>query len=421
MELTRLQQHYIITPVDKAANNVSFICKKYYFDQLATELATPTYKHITSKTSENILKEHQNEMLKLGNNIDDTHYKLPYIYWISKHHKNPTSERYIISGKFCSTKFISKKLSFILKLVQKTLRYHYQYTCKFKNTSSFWITKNSLNVHESLRKINFRNKAKSISTFDFSTLYTSIPHDKLIDFVTNAIDDSFTISKKEYIKVTAYKATWTDTKKDNTGKTLWFDKQSINYWLKFLLDNIYLVMGDEVYQQIIGVPMGTDCAPDLANLFLFWAECKYVMDGLNDGDDNVRKFQFVHRYIDDLLSLNDKGHFLKVFKDIYPNELQLKNTTIDSKTSNFLDLNISIENNEFVTKLYDKRNDFSFKVISMPNLHSNIPIKPAYGVFISQVHRLFNINSKADGFCNDVTLLANKLVKQNYQLTNILN
>ena len=65
--------------------------------------------------------------------------------------------------------------------------------------------------------------------------------------------------------------------------------------------------GDKIFRQIIGIPMGTDCAPDLANLFLFAYEYKYIMDLIDKGkSDELRLFRFVHRYIDDLIILNSR-------------------------------------------------------------------------------------------------------------------
>ena len=51
----------------------------------------------------------------------------------------------------------------------------------------------------------------------------------------------------------------------------------------------------------------------------------------------------------------------------------------------FLDLDIIVENNRFITRLYDKRRDFSFKVVSLPNMKSNIPTAPTYGIFTGEL------------------------------------
>ena len=98
----------------------------------------------------------------------------------------------------------------------------------------------------------------------------------------------------------------------------------------------------------------------------------------------------------------------------------LERTNICSKKSNFLDLNICVNENQFVTNLYDKRNDFDFKVISMPNLKSNVPERRSYDVFYSQLFRLCNVNTTLDGFIQDVKALKVKLLCQNFR-ADILN
>ena len=44
--------------------------------------------------------------------------------------------------------------------------------------------------------------------------------------------------------------------------------------LDFLIDNIFVEFGGRIFQQTIGIPMGTNCAPLLADLFL----CSYEAD-----------------------------------------------------------------------------------------------------------------------------------------------
>ena len=39
--------------------------------------------------------------------------------------------------------------------------------------------------------------------------------------------------------------------------------------LSFLLDNIYIRFGTKLYRQIVGIPMGTNCAPPVADFFVF--------------------------------------------------------------------------------------------------------------------------------------------------------
>ena len=61
-----------------------------------------------------------------------------------------------------------------------------------------------------------------------------------------------------------------------------------------------------------------------------------------------------------------------------------------------------------------KRNEFSFKVISLPHMDSNVPARSSYGVFTSQVYRLFRANSGITGFYNSTRHLMDKLLKQGF-------
>ena len=81
---------------------------------------------------------------------------------------------------------------------------------------------------------------------------------------------------------------------------------------------------------------------------------------------------------------------IQIFRIIqmYPAELEIKDTT-ESKTSHsYLDLLLSIRRDgQLRTSLYDKHDDFNFNITNFPFLNSNFPSSPAYGVFISQLIR----------------------------------
>ena len=72
--------------------------------------------------------------------------------------------------------------------------------------------------------------------------------------------------------------------------------------------------------------MGTDCAPFLANLFLFYYEYNYMKDLIKSNIHLAKQFSYTTRYIDDLLTLNN-NRFTKVIPNIYPPELELQRTT----------------------------------------------------------------------------------------------
>ena len=130
--------------------------------------------------------------------------------------------------------------------------------------------------------------------------------------------------------------------------------------------------------------MGTDCAPLVADLFLFSFEFSFMKELICTNLPLAGKFNKTFRYIDDLLTINNPD-FSDYISKIYPNEPELKQTTEGHGKCSYLDLNIKIINNKFTTDLYDKREAFNFTIVNYPHMDSNIPSKPVYEVFISQL------------------------------------
>ena len=178
----------------------------------------------------------------------------------------------------------------------------------------------------------------------------------------------------------------------------------------FLIDNIYIQIGSAVYQQTIGIPMGTDCAPLVADLFLFSYEFEFMKSLIRTDLSVAAKFNNTCRYIDDLLTLNNPD-FQVCIGQIYPPELELKNTTESHDSCSYLDLNINILNGKFYTDLYDKRDTFSFSIVNFPHMDSNIPSKPAYRVAISQLVRYLRI---CCNFAYRSKLLTTRLLRPGY-------
>ena len=91
--------------------------------------------------------------------------------------------------------------------------------------------------------------------------------------------------------------------------------------------------------------------------------------------------------IDDVLSMINP-EFENYLVQMYPVELEIKDTTERHTSASYLDLLLSIgRDGQLHTSIYDKRDDFNFHITNCPFLSSNIPTSPAYGVFISQLIR----------------------------------
>ena len=162
--------------------------------------------------------------------------------------------------------------------------------------------------------------------------------------------------------------------------------------------------------------MGCDCAPQVADLFLYWYEHSYISEGVASKNPAIHALKHAHRYIDDLNIPNASRKLCNIIiNEIYPKELSIVATNDSKSNTTFLDLDISINNNMFVCKLYDKRRDFDFKVVTFPNLRSNIPNKASYGTFIGELYRICKSSSDHIDFIADVKMLIVKLVNQKFE------
>ena len=93
--------------------------------------------------------------------------------------------------------------------------------------------------------------------------------------------------------------------------------------LVYLVDNIFRKFCSKLYRQIVSIPMGTRCAPLVADLFLFCYE-RYFMLSLSDNNQTgiIKAFSATSRYLDDLLHIYNP-HIVQMVGQIYPSEPQL--------------------------------------------------------------------------------------------------
>ena len=104
--------------------------------------------------------------------------------------------------------------------------------------------------------------------------------------------------------------------------------------LTILLDNIFIRFGTKLYRQVVGIPLVTNCAPLVANLFLFCYERDFMMSLSGDKQaDVIYAFNTTSRYLDDSLHINNV-YFDNMVSHIYPSELRLnKASTSDTEAT----------------------------------------------------------------------------------------
>ena len=251
-----------------------------------------------------------------------------------------------------------------------------------------------------------------MSTCDFSTLYTTLPHNLIEDKLIDLIERIFQREGSPYLACYDRNAFFTS---ENPKKYHAWSCQNVCDALTFLLDNIFIRFGDKLYRQVVGIPMGTNCAPLVADLFLFCYERDFMMSLSDDKQaDVIDAFNTTSRYLDDILNINNV-YFDNMVSQIYPSELQLNKANASDTEARFLDLHLSISNDIVSTKIYDKRDDFDFEIVNFPFFDGDVPRSTSYGVYISQLIRFARASSLVADFNTRNKLLTQKLLKQGYQ------
>ena len=159
-----------------------------------------------------------------------------------------------------------------------------------------------------------------MSTYDFSSLYTTLPHNLIKDKLIDLIERTFQREGSPYLACNDRNAFLLQK---NLKKYHAWSCQNVCDALTFLLDSIFIRFGTKLYRQIVRIPMGTNCAPLVADLFLFCYERDFMMSLSDDIQaDVIDAFNTTSRYLDDILNINNV-YFDNMASQIYPSELQL--------------------------------------------------------------------------------------------------
>ena len=178
--LHKLHANSVLVPADKAANNVIVVCKKHYNDTLVKELGinninsnNPAYIPIDD-LFETIVKSHNNFTTSVGLEMSEEDQNLPHLYRTSKLHKSLHKHRFIADSSKCTAKDLSCLLTKLLSTIKDRLVRYCNTKTSRNGVNNMWILNNSTSLLSSLDQLDVRT-ATSVQTFDFSTLYTSIP------------------------------------------------------------------------------------------------------------------------------------------------------------------------------------------------------------------------------------------------------
>jgi predicted GIY-YIG superfamily endonuclease len=200
-----------------------------------------------------------------------------------------------------------------------------------------------------IQKVQFLSFSQNCSLYscDFDSLYTNILLNDATNYICDYVKDKLDVS---LVSIYGF-------------KTL----------LEILFNNNYFVFNTEIYKQKSGVAMGTICAPNIANIYVYCLERKFL---------HIYKPLFYYRFIDDIFIIVDSSFNIQILLNSFES---LTLNIVTDKIVNFLNLNISLCKFTGVllfTTYFKPTNTFSYLLKSSnhpSHIFKNIP----FGLFYS--------------------------------------
>ena len=254
-------------------------------------------------------------------------------------------------------------------------------------------------------------KINSFQVYDFSTLYTNLNQNRIIEHLFALFDLIFNSSNRKFLCI-RWDKSFLASKTYNSFTC--FDVNLFKDAVRYVIKEVYVTFGGLVFKQIRGIPMGGACSPLLADLFLAHCEFIFMTSLIKDKKFGLaRLLSNTSRYIDDLMLINYK-HFDTLVNKIYPVDLLAERSGDDDKNVDYLDVNLSIVSEGLRTSVFHKVDNFNFPVILLTFPNSLIPVEMGYRVFAGQVIRYLRICSNVEDFVSKTKKSAKLLIDRGY-------
>ena len=394
--LSDLHNKYVFVPADKAPNNIIIICKRYCVRALVGELgldgsstaAGDSACTLCRVSSGGIVGARDTFMKSFGIELSDGGKGLPYLCWAPRLRGSPVKHRFIAGSSGCAAGQLSSLLTKILAVIKTGLGKCCGVGASHAGVDNMWILGGSAGLLSSLGHLGVHGVA-SIQEFGFSTLYTSIPHGLLRSSMNNIINNAFKhkngAARCARIRVGRNKSHFTSDPLNGGSR---YTASDICKMIEFLVDNIYVRCGGQLFRQMVGIPMGTNCDPLLADLFLYSCGGGFLDGLIKEGrGELVGGFSLSYRYIDGLVSFSGK-RFGEFISDICLRGLAVSGAAESASVASYLDLLFTRDRgNGMAAELCDRRGAFGFRVVNFPFMSGSVPSAPACGVYASQLVR----------------------------------
>jgi hypothetical protein len=190
-------------------------------------------------------------------------------------------------------------------------------------------------------------------------------------------------------------------------------------WIEALIKNTIVTHNGQIYSQDVGMPMGTNCAVNLATFLLYSYEFQFLTQKLITFDyTSTQKIRFTRRFLDDITTINNP-QFESYQYDIYPEAMLTLNLENQHLPLHCLDVHFYFHTKKhcIATKLHSKRDDpkfYSLPFTRYPHPNSFICRAILYNTFTTELHRIHSVNTFFDTFATDVIFIINYLITKGY-------
>ena len=459
-ELNWLIEHVYISGLDKASNNACFICvdhiRKQALERLNSPDFLPCFNNGRWSSVEEVTLSITNAIREIIPELQIDSNELPYIMAIYKFHKqkyrwisNAFGSLYVNLASLVTVTTMSL-LEEVRQWANTTLTGYSNFLKA--NTSLYWVI-DSINDF----CLNLPHEVHNIYVADITRCFETIPvngQDTLfeaMEFITSLGVKNFK-SKHPRSELNV----WFRTNPSGvTTKAVWastcpkygnWSQMSVTRFLalhQWLTTNCYVRLGNRVWKQVLGIPMGFSCSPLWCNLYLMAYEIRFIQRLAALGrTDIMNQFAYAFRYIDDLCWINvgDAHKFLdptqpKTLSNpywIYPlHILDIKQEVSKFSRLNpshgvkahFMNVLVNVSDEisgTFTIQKFDKRRDLPFAYTQYIKFLSNRPVKQAYNVTVSQTVPILYLSSSTELALHEINMLISTLTGNGFRKDRLL-
>ena len=437
-------ERFVITPADKNPQHSVIWCKKLYHDTIRSAL-NASFSACEESALE-VIQRHEQLARKYWHR---GHASLPYLYAMPKLHKLETHRapfRFIVgkakknhpelpenttvkeaSGRNTLTnvrKHLASALDGIIDLLLIKQR--------DENVKRCWIVRDTQEFIDSTATLQV-DESTCITTADFTTMYTQLPHDVVVENVCSAIDDAMPVLRDlnglpqnlPPERVGECVLFGTDGQwfvPSTTDKRLGWTARQIKQAVRDLVSEAFVLSDGELRRQTIGIGMGHEESPPLANLTLYTIEKNFVEEVVRryppeQVEEIFHNFKYHRRFIDDIFAPTPPA--LLPTQEAYGLQYAVTGSArADTPDSNvvFLGINVNFKNNRLVYAARDKQHAFNFTLTRFPSWESCHPKACKHGTVLGMLTRTLRFTTEIEAVIKESKHILRCFIQRGYPL-----